>query len=262
MGDFERAFGSDPALAADLLAIANSALYGLSTRIDNLRHAIVLLGPEAVRSLAVMAALGAYVRSSPALGAVRSIWSHSLATAVIGEAIGKAQGEPGPAVYAAGLIHDIGRLGMLNLEGDRYAGLLEREFYEMDESLLLETLVFGCAHDDAGAFLARTWGFPESICDCVHFHHQASIDKGSPLRVVQIACRYAGALGFGEVKCADQPPALVDVLPPSLRSVSSLEPLRMRKRIMQAEEEFTSLLARPAMAYKPVPTSSFVRKSG
>ena len=257
LADFERAFGCDPALASDLLVVANSPLYGLRARIDNLRHAIVLLGMDTVRSITLTVALSAYVRSGPARRVVRSVWAHSLATALVAEAIGKAQGEPGPSLYTAGLVHDVGRLGMLNLEGDRYVGVLEREYYEMEESLLLETLLFGCAHDDAGGFLVRSWGFPESICDCVRFHHQSGGDHGPALRVVQSACRYAAALGFGELSSADRPPAHIDVLPPALRGTASLEPERMQKRIAQAEAEFGGLIALPS----PATDSAFLYKT-
>jgi len=241
--NFERAFGSDPALACDLLAMANSPLYGLRSRIDNLRHAIALLGMDVIRSLAVTIAMGAYARSGPARGVVRSVWAHSLATALIAEAIGRAQGESGASLYTVGLVHDIGRLGMLNLEGDRYAGILEREYYEVEESLLLETLVFGCAHDDAGAFLTRSWGFPDAISDCVRFHHQTAVDRGPALRAVQVACHYAGALGFSELNCANCPQPLLAALPEELRGVPALEPARMRHRIALAEAEFTAILA-------------------
>ena len=257
LAEFERAFGSDPALAANLLALANSPLYGLETRIDNLRHAVMLLGFDTVRSLALTVAMSAYVRGTAAQRVAQVVWSHGIATGIIAEAIGRARGEAGSSLYAAGLVHDIGRLGMLNLEGERYAALLERDFYEVEESILLETLLFGCSHDDAGAFLARTWGFPESVSDCVHFHHQLVLDKGPTLRTVQIACHYAGALGFGELKCADQPPALVDALPPELRAIPQLEPARMRERILQAETEFSNLAAPKAPREVAVP----VRKS-
>ena len=259
MGDFERAFGSDPALASDLLTMANSPLYGLRSHIDNLRHAIALLGLDTVRSLALTIAMGAYVRSGPARGAVRSVWTHSLATGLIADAIGRVQGDPGPSLYAAGLVHDVGRLGMLNLEGDRYAGVLERDYYEVEESLLLETLLFGCAHDDSGAFLTRSWGFPDAISDCVRFHHQASVDKGPALRVVQLACHYAGALGFGELNCANCPPALVEVLPAALRGAASLEPGRMRQRIVQAEAEFTGMLAGHTASRSARPPAAMAR---
>jgi putative nucleotidyltransferase with HDIG domain len=214
-----------------------------------------------VRSLTLTIAMGAYVGSGPARRVVKSVWSHSLATAFIAEAIGRAQNEPGPSLYTAGLLHDIGRLGMLNLEGDRYAGVLEREYYELEESLLLETLLFGCAHDDAGAFLTRSWGFPDSISDCVRFHHQAGVEKGPVLRAVQIACHYAGALGFGELNCANCPPGMVEVLPPQLRGNPQLEPARMRQRIAEAEAEFTGVLASPKAVTRAVPAGALVRRA-
>src|SRR5713226_8111335 len=48
LSDFDRVFSSDPGLAADLLALANSPLYGFRSEVYSLRHAISLLGIETV----------------------------------------------------------------------------------------------------------------------------------------------------------------------------------------------------------------------
>ena len=242
VGDFERAFGSDPVLASDLLQVANSPLFGFRSRVHNLRHAIALLGLDAVSSLAVTIAMGSYVRSGKSRHAVQTVWAHSLATAIISQAIGRVLGEPGLSLYTAGLVHDIGRLGMLNLEGDQYAEVLARGYYEMEEALLLETLLFGLTHDDAGAFLARSWGFPETICECVRFHHQAAAaEQGQTTRVVQLACQYATALDLGELNCANRPAEAAEVLPPALRGVAQLEPTALQKQIEETAREYTGI---------------------
>lgn len=251
--DFERAFRADPAMASDLLTVANSPLYGLRARVDNIRHAIALLGLDTVRALAVTVAMGAYVRTVKARQAVQAVWSHSIATAVIAETIGRVMGEPGPALYTAGLVHDVGRLGMANLQGERYAELLEREYGDTEEALLLETLMFGCAHDDAGAFLAQSWGFPEAICDSTRFHHQQAKGAHLSVEVVRLACGYAGALGFQELNCATRP-QIPDVLPVRFSPYGSLEPARLSKKIEQATGAFLAVLGapRPSPRLEPV----------
>lgn len=62
--DFERVFKSDPALTADLLLMASSAALGLRRRVDTIKHALVLIGVERVRGLAINLMLAAYMRNS------------------------------------------------------------------------------------------------------------------------------------------------------------------------------------------------------
>jgi hypothetical protein len=84
----EEVFRSDPALTADLLRKANSVEFGLQSRIETIRRALTYLGLQRVRSLATAIACGFYVRNSPPTEDMRAVWCHSVATAVIANAIG------------------------------------------------------------------------------------------------------------------------------------------------------------------------------
>ena len=247
LSDFERVFLSDPALAADLLRVANSPLYGLRSRVDSVRYAIARLGLDMVRSLGFTAGMRAYMRGSFATGAVHAVWAHSVATAVVAEALGRASGRETQPLYTAALLHDVGRLGMLNIDAESYGLVLAREYYEIEESLLLENMLFGCAHTEAGAFLSRAWGFPDTLCDCIRFHHQAAPPDAAPLfQWVQAACCFASALGFGTIRCLTSSATPAQFLPDALRGKAALDPDLLRDRVECTVEALTGKRSQPS----------------
>lgn len=250
-GDFELILRRDPALASRLLRAVNSPARGSRVPFESVSQAIASMGLEGVRSLAITLAIGSHLFDSQTTGLVRSIWVHSLATAVIAETIGSVAGEDVPFLYAAGLLHDLGRLGLLNIEGPRYAGVLTRKYFDLAESLLLEDLLFGCTHDDAGAFLSHSWGFPGPLCDCIRHHHQPETAEGSCLlhQMVQLACYTAGSLGMGEVQCERETPAAVDgSLAERIRLAPAMQPEALRARIQNLVETLAAAEAHPHAA--------------
>jgi HD-like signal output (HDOD) protein len=202
--DYEEIFGSDPALAADLLLVANSAEFGFQTKVSCIRHAVAVLGLERVSSLAFTIAMQFYLRRSPRMACVQPIWSHGMATAFLAELLGNARGTPYNGLYSAALIHDVGRLGMLMSIGREYADLLMREFSDVEESISYESMRFGATHMEAGEILGQQWGLPAVMCGCIRQHHAGSAAAGADglLIVVQSACEIAAELGYGEGNCA------------------------------------------------------------
>jgi len=199
---FEQAFSSDPALSADLLLVANSAEFGLRSRISTIRHAISFLGLDRVQSLAATIALGYYVRAMPRHAYMTSIWRHSIATAVIAELLGGIYKIPG--LYTAGLTHDLGRLAMLFSLGPEYPAALDREFTNIQESNELEKSLFAVSHCEAGTSLASGWNFPAHLVRTMGEHHSPNIEeKDGPLFIVQMACQLSDSLNFPEVRRAD-----------------------------------------------------------
>ncbi len=228
ISEFEKAFKSDPALTADLLMVANSAAFGFRARVDNIRHALSLLGLERVRSLGFTIAMSMYVRNVPGKEEVRSVWAHSTATAVIADVLGRAYGSQ--PMYTAGLVHDLGRLGLLLSVGKKYGEVLTKEFADIGESIKLEKVLFGVSHCEAGALVSRTWGFPESLQSSMANHHETyTPENGTAPDLIRTSCLIADWLGFPEVKRQDletQPE-----LPPRLRNHPELEPERLRALI-------------------------------
>jgi putative nucleotidyltransferase with HDIG domain len=228
LAEFEAAFKMDPALATDLLITANSPLFGVRVAVQSIRHAVAMLGLERVRSLALTISLKSYARSNRWGDAIQTLWRHSMATAVIAEALGAADQKQVQLLYTAGLTHDVGRLALFQISPEAYLQVLSREFSGNEEFLELEKFLFECSHDDAGAFLAMAWGFPIALCDCIRFHHwDIASHAGQLFELVGVACRLADVLGFPEVQrtnVGDVHSEFQRLLPPRMRSSSLLAP--------------------------------------
>jgi len=189
---------SDAALSAELLRRANSAMYGARTQVSSLQHGLVLLGFDQVRSLAMAVALGSYVKSAMRIAALRRCWRHSLATALLSERLAKAISFENDRAYTAGLLHDIGLLGLMVNYPKEYANLLLVSCENGFDIRVTEQAMFDVDHCEAGAWLARQWSFPPEILDSVRRHHDP-IDFGNYglLAITQSAVLLSEALGFG-----------------------------------------------------------------
>lgn len=225
--DFEAIFRADPALTADLLLVANSPLFGTRASIASIRHAITLLGLDRVRSLATTIALSFFVRNQPRTAFVRHIWAHSVATATIAEVLGGLY--RAPDLYTAGLVHDLGRLGLLLTIGQNYEELVSAEVPSIEESNRLEHAHFGMNHCEAASHVAQKWAFPTVLEKSMVGHHDPDTGPpGAPVPLVQLACRIAAAIGFPEV--CQEPPAFPE-LPEKARACEHLDVDRIRKRV-------------------------------
>jgi len=228
IADFEAVFKSDPALAADLLLVANSAEFGCPHRIDSIRHAIAFLGLERVRSLGCTIAFSYYVRNLPRNPYNRSVWAHGLATAVISDALcrkGKA-----PTAYTAGLMHDLGRLALSASMGQDYMEQMSREFGDIAEANAWEKSQFGTTHCAAGVVIAKNWGFPEGLRKGMGNHHGPPRGRyDSPENLVRLSCRIAQALDFPEVPLSEA----VTVSLPTELSHPEIDLERLREEVQR-----------------------------
>src|SRR5450432_4688102 len=117
---------SDPGFSTEMLTMANSAAHGSSHRIYTIEKAVVLLGLDRTRRLATKTALDGMIRGIAGSLTVQSCWRHSLATALIARWLAPFYRLHPDLVYTTGLMHDIGRLGLLAVEPKQYSELLAR----------------------------------------------------------------------------------------------------------------------------------------
>jgi HD-like signal output (HDOD) protein len=196
ISDFIRA---DAALAAGLLRTANSALYAFPAPVTNIQNALMMLGFEEVRRFVLTFSTQTFFQTSMRLDLLRGMWRHSLACAWISEELSAAcsitQGRGDPA-YTAGLLHDIGRLGLFVLHPREYAALLSGPA-DGEGLLEREREALGIDHCEAGGWLARRWGLPEEICAAAANHHALpSPERFDLLDLVRVAVLTTDALGF------------------------------------------------------------------
>lgn len=198
MHDIVRLVSSDVALSSELLALANSPLFGIQTSIRDLQHAITVLGIDRTKALATTLAMRSFMSNAPKTPVLRRIWRHGVATAVIGEVLALSYAVSKDLAHVAGILHDVGRVGLLAAYPDQYAELAVRTFESSESILLAERAQFGLDHCQAGQLLCESWRFPNELRQ-VSEHHLDPPTGQDLLSLVQTACSLAANLGFAAV---------------------------------------------------------------
>jgi HD-like signal output (HDOD) protein len=187
---------TDPIFSARVLKRANAADVAGYMPTCDIPQALVVLGLERTRQLTLTIATVAYLGKALREEHLRRCWRHMVACGLASSTIAKASGLPPAEAYTAGLIHDIGRLGLITAYRDEYVRAMEKAREEGLDLLELERERFGVDHTEAGEWLAAQWNLPESLAKIARCHHEEPSEELDVLAIVQIGCRLADLLGF------------------------------------------------------------------
>jgi HD-like signal output (HDOD) protein len=165
--------GKDPALAAKVLRLANSAFYGFPREVATIREAVLVLGLRTVRALALAASAASVM--GLALPAYRlgrfALWRHSVLVGTIARRLARDGGEKTSEIaFAAGLLHDVGKILL-----DRVLAPHEAEIHAAAAAAspaAAERAVLGFDHADVGRLLVAKWRLPEALEAAAGFHHR------------------------------------------------------------------------------------------
>ena len=198
---------SDPAFSAEILTLANSALYCRKTPAATIAKAIQFVGLERTRALTATVAMHGMVRDTINKVAVRDCWAHSRATALIAEWLAPFYRVLPDQAYTAALMHDIGRLAMLSAYPE-YQALLATATGANQELLEAEKQSFSIDHCEAGRWLTKIWGLPEEFWNTAAYHHEPIAGTpGDRLDLVRLSCLLAQSLEFKAAPRIDCEPA-------------------------------------------------------
>ena len=175
VGHVRQAIEEDPALATRVLTVANSAAYASISPCASVQQAIVRLGADTVRELLISLSVMSVFRD--VLGWGRHLRDHCAATGAVARLLGQAipHGQPPGSVLLAGLMHDLGKL--LLLQDDRFPPReMELEHLELlstaDGSHELERRHLGFDHAVLGGHAASMWRLPSPIPETIAWHHR------------------------------------------------------------------------------------------
>lgn len=201
-----RFIAAEPVFAARVLQLANSPLFALARQVSSIPQAVILVGLERVKAIALTRALGDFVAPVLRRKALAACWRNTLAGAVAAEALAPLyHADPG-AAYTAGLLRDIGRLALMVKYPEAYTNAIEIARDSGAGLLETERNLFDLDHCEAGRWLVGRMFLPEEIARCVVHHHDAEIADGWDLvHLTRTADRLADALGYGIVAGAPQP---------------------------------------------------------
>ena len=181
---------TDQSLCLTVLKIANSVLFGRPQQVDSIKTAVAILGFNEVQQIALAKALvNSFSRvARKHQGSIDKFWEHSFVCGMVARTIAQGVHIAPDMAFMGGLIHDIGKLIMLETFADDYA--LEWMITFSNEQMRQDELqMFSFTHDKVGGDLLRKWLFPANLIAAVEAHHgpaQATAEKGVAA-IVQLA---------------------------------------------------------------------------
>lgn len=204
----------DPAMAAQILRFANSAMYGSRFPIDTIERAVSHLGMRHLQTVVLEMAMNRLSRDAGAQAYAKEEWQYSITCAMIARRIGEKFRLDADLCYLAGLLHDIGRLPVIAALSK--SGLAQGEPEEDSPTeIIVETL-----HRAVGVQVADSWELPPVVRDAIGNHLTGRL-SGEPssasfpsTKVAEAAGDICIAIGEGRFR---KPFAILEI--PSLMEI-------------------------------------------
>lgn len=154
--------------------MVNSAYYGLPSRATSIEQALLLLGTDAVKNIAISAAVFQVFGKAKSDGTfkLKLFWYHCLLCATIAKLIAEMTSySSSEEAFLSGLLHDIGKLVLwVNFPKD-YADTLQSSNNSSDMLLAAEKRL-GATHCEVGAQIIGQWHLQSFMADAVLYHHE------------------------------------------------------------------------------------------
>ena len=168
--------GMDPGLTAKVLQLANSAYVGSASNVGNPEEAVQFLGVGMIAALALTHQLFASLDPQKYHDfEVEKLWNHSVQTGLVARNLVRLETRDanlGELAFTAGLLHDVGKLILLDRATDSYR-LVRRKAKLGNTALrLVERAEYDVDHADVGGYLLGIWGLPVPLVEAVFYHHE------------------------------------------------------------------------------------------
>ncbi len=201
--DLHQVISQDPALSSRILKVVNSSFYGLPGQIASINRAIVMLGLNAVKNIAIAASLVKLFRGgelTPQYSA-QMMWEHATAVAATCKMVSdKLKLGLNDEAYLAGLMHNIGQVVEMQFDRAMLVDAIRQTGIDglgvpANDMLEAEDSVFGANHQDFGEALCNRWKFPKSFAQVAGYHHrplELSAENRTLTSVIYVAARIVG----------------------------------------------------------------------
>jgi len=177
----------DSSISAKILSIANSAIFGGYSPINDLNLAITRLGRVDVKTIAMTLFISTMLKKFKLKNIViEHFWRHNLAVSFIARRIAQYlkkdvefSEEERVVLYLTGLFHDIGYILFDQVNPDIMLLVKNQAIEQKEPFIELERIIIHTTHAHEGAELLKYWNLPKEITDTVRYHHEpyAATDK-------------------------------------------------------------------------------------
>lgn len=187
--DLDHVISLDPVLVGRVLKLINSAYYGLGQHVTNLTRAIIMLGINTVKNLALSTAVVSNLtpkKESPGLN-LEGFWRHSLSVGVTAKLLAKKRNVDPKMIeeyFTAGLLHDIGKIPLNAILSREYILTVSTADRERKSLSLTEENALGFNHCEAGGMIATAWKLDGAIGDAIIYHHDCEEYSGDYIDIL------------------------------------------------------------------------------
>jgi putative nucleotidyltransferase with HDIG domain len=210
--DLNEVIAVDQALTAKVLRLANSAYYGFPKEITTIPQAVVILGFNTIRNLALSVSVHKMLfegkertHFSP-----REFWKHSVGTAVASKLLAKRIGfKAEENAFTAGLLHDIGK-NFFEQHTPEYNAVLDTALLGEEPLWKVERAQLGLDHAQVGAWMAEKWNLPSDLAAAILRHHQPSQEPQHQVMVSIVHAANAICLRQGIGASGDKAKAVIE----------------------------------------------------
>jgi HD-like signal output (HDOD) protein len=173
----------DPVLTGRVLRLINSAYYGQSQQVTSLVRAIIILGLNTVKNLALSSAVMENLRKKTGPGGMdmEAFWRHSLGVGVASRILAKKrQVDPKylEEFFTAGLLHDIGKIPLNSVSPDAYAVTISSGEKKRISLIQAEDTLLGMNHCLCGGLIVNAWKLQGPVGDAIMYHHEYRTYRG------------------------------------------------------------------------------------
>ena len=186
----------DPTMAAEVIRVANSPLFRRANEVADARQAAVVLGTAVVRRMAMRLGLERSLRVAGVDELFPIVWKHSVATGELARALANGLGVAGNVAYTAGLLSDIGVIGLAASSPDTYSQVEQASKTLGFELVEWERQHFGVDHRRVASWIAIDWQLPRQLTRAI-IHKTGEVAEDSFQNIVAAASSLASVYGFG-----------------------------------------------------------------
>jgi len=174
--DLNRVISLDPVLTGQVIKLVNSAYYALVNEVTSLTRAIIMLGINTIKNLALSLSVMGAIKDPDAFRAfsIDEFWSHSICVGVSAKLIATAAGVPAKEIeeyFVGGLLHDLGKIPMNSCYPEDYLAAVEAVGQEHIPLYIAEQNTFGLNHCEIGGFIAKRWTLNRNVSEALTYHH-------------------------------------------------------------------------------------------
>ncbi len=210
--DLSQIIYSDQSMATKIMKMANSSFYRYAQQIKSIDRAIIILGFDEVRAIAVAMSVfdSIYLRKDGVYYNRLRSWNHSLlcgfGTKVLAGLCRRSE-EFESELFVGGLIHDIGKVLMDRYFPESFAKVLEMIEETSMTMESAERRIFGFDHALLAGRLLRKWKFPDQLVDMVQYHHHPYSARANQswIALIFVADLMCHQLGYSTYTCEPRP---------------------------------------------------------